>query len=188
MEKLQDVQYKFCKGCEKEKPLSDYYKDKNTKLGVATYCKDCTKQRSKDWNLKNPERRKAQKAEHYQKNKKRINEKNKKYYYENWDRMRQKGAEWKRLNMPLVIYSTTKRKKKVRVATPNWLSKSQKAEIQNFYWLAQDLKSVTGESYHVDHIVPLVGDHVCGLHVPWNLQVLPADINLSKGNKYDNFT
>tara|TARA_R110002126_G_scaffold279945_1_gene427065 strand:+ start:372 stop:830 length:459 start_codon:yes stop_codon:yes gene_type:complete len=56
-------------------------------------------------------------------------------------------------------------------------------EIQNFYWLARDLKSVTGEEYHVDHIVPINGKNVCGLHVPWNLQVLPADINMSKGNR-----
>tara|TARA_R100000541_G_C1879440_1_gene82084 strand:+ start:444 stop:905 length:462 start_codon:yes stop_codon:yes gene_type:complete len=56
-------------------------------------------------------------------------------------------------------------------------------EIKNFYWLARDLKAVTGEEYHVDHIVPINGKNVCGLHVPWNLQVLPADINMSKGNR-----
>ena len=52
------------------------------------------------------------------------------------------------------------------------------------YWLASDLFKVTGEEYHVDHIVPLVGVDVCGLHVPWNLQVLPSDLNLKKGNKH----
>jgi 5-methylcytosine-specific restriction endonuclease McrA len=65
------------------------------------------------------------------------------------------------------------------------LSKKHKEEIKNFYWLAKDLELISGQKYHVDHIIPLQGDNVCGLHVPWNLQVLPADINLSKGNRYD---
>ena len=65
---------------------------------------------------------------------------------------------------------------------PQWLSEPDKGRIEDFYWFAQDLYKVTGEVYHVDHIVPLQGKTVCGLHVPWNLQILPADLNLSKGN------
>ena len=63
------------------------------------------------------------------------------------------------------------------------LTEQQKLEIENYYWLAQDLRATSGENYHVDHIIPLRGKNVCGLHVPWNLQVLPSDINLSKSNK-----
>lgn len=78
----------------------------------------------------------------------------------------------------------TYRKESVRVATPIWLTLSQKQEIDIFYDLAKDCQIVTGEDYHVDHIVPLKGKNVCGLHVAWNLQVLPSDVNIVKSNKF----
>ena len=61
-------------------------------------------------------------------------------------------------------------------ATPRWLTKEQVKEMQRFY-----VNCPTG--FHVDHIHPLKGVGLCGLHVPWNLQYLPAQENLSKGNR-----
>lgn len=74
---------------------------------------------------------------------------------------------------------------RMKNAQPDWLSPEQIKEMDDIYWLAQDLKMVTGEVYHVDHIVPLRGANVCGLHVPWNLQTLPADLNMRKSNKME---
>ena len=68
-------------------------------------------------------------------------------------------------------------------ASPKWLSPQQLKEIQYFYELSKECELLTGNKYHVDHIIPLKGKNVCGLHVPWNLQVLPADINRRKSNK-----
>jgi len=70
-----------------------------------------------------------------------------------------------------------------RQATPKWLTKEQKQQIVDIYDHMRDCRATTGEDYHVDHIVPLRGDTVCGLHVPWNLQVLPAHVNMSKSNE-----
>ena len=69
-------------------------------------------------------------------------------------------------------------------ATPLWLSKLQKEKIVLFYEQARDCFLVSGEEYAVDHIVPIRGKNVCGLHVPWNLQVLPSDINRRKSNEF----
>ncbi len=67
---------------------------------------------------------------------------------------------------------------------PKWLSPQQLAEIAQFYKDSAYLTTYTKTSMHVDHIVPLRGKIVSGLHVPWNLQIIPAIENCSKGNKF----
>lgn len=67
--------------------------------------------------------------------------------------------------------------------TPIWLNKQQIENIQSFYNEAALLTITTGIKYQVDHIIPLRGKNVSGLHVPWNLQVITAKANNIKGNK-----
>ena len=75
------------------------------------------------------------------------------------------------------------RRRRHREATPAWLTKEQKDNIKQLYIEAQKLTKLTGVRYEVDHIIPLINDSVCGLHVPWNLQVIPKLENLKKANK-----
>lgn len=67
--------------------------------------------------------------------------------------------------------------------TPEWLTSSDLVNIKGFYAMSIRISKCLGIVHHVDHIVPLRGKTVSGLHVPWNLQVLPAKLNISKGNK-----
>lgn len=88
-------------------------------------------------------------------------------------RARKNSAQWKRDNPELNNAYNDSRKKRVRQATPSWVNME---DIVNIY-----LNRPKG--HHVDHIIPLNGKDVCGLHVPWNLQYLPAVENLKKSNK-----
>ena len=75
------------------------------------------------------------------------------------------------------------RRRRFRQATPKWLTAEQKMEIRLRYRLAIELSRRTGIRHAVDHIVPLQGETVCGLHVPWNLEVLTQEENLKKYNR-----
>ena len=78
---------------------------------------------------------------------------------------------------------TSVRKRRHRNATPAWITKEQKLAMRQLYLQAQQMTQITGERYVVDHIVPLISDEVCGLHVPWNLRVITQEENLKKSNK-----
>ena len=106
------------------------------------------------------------------------------HYARNAEHAKAKHKEWKQANVYLVdTHRANYRAYKIQ-ASPPWLTDEHHKQIADMYWLSKDLEAISGETYHVDHIVPLQGKDVCGLHVPWNLQILPADINLSKSNKY----
>lgn len=175
---------RVCNKCKMEKSLDLFHKCKKFPLGVVYTCKVCAKERSVSWNKKNKERKRKQGKDHYLANKEVYIERAKKSKWrdKNRDRVKELTRVRYRLNNGSSIVAHYRHIRKR--AQPDWLSDDQKKEIKNFYWLAKDLKAVTGESYQVDHIVPINGKDVCGLHVPWNLQILPSDLNQSKGNKF----
>lgn len=68
--------------------------------------------------------------------------------------------------------------------TPKWLTELQYDHIEIFYEAASFMTKEVGISFEVDHVVPLKGKHVSGLHVPWNLQVITGAENNKKNNKF----
>lgn len=156
--------HKFCKGCNTYLEYARFYNCKRN--GLQSRCKSC-------FSLYQNSRREL------------IKEAHRKRYLENPDRYKKANQKRRLLNPSGVANNIKAYKTRKSKAMPSWLSQDQLKEIENFYWLAADLKKVSGGTYHVDHIIPLQGKGVCGLHVPWNLQVLPKDINLQKSNNYD---
>ena len=75
-----------------------------------------------------------------------------------------------------------RRRAREKRATPPWLSPADRKRIRDLEAACEALNAAAGEPlYHLDHIVPLAGKIVCGLHVPWNLVVRLREENLAKG-------
>ena len=71
--------------------------------------------------------------------------------------------------------------RKLYQAWPDWC-----AEHEGFKTIYDEAKRrrALGQKVHVDHIIPICSDIVCGLHVPWNLQILTEFENLQKSNMW----
>ena len=74
--------------------------------------------------------------------------------------------------------------KKMQQATPRWLSLSDRQKMNSFWEQSKQLTRATGFQHSVDHIVPLSHPAVCGLHVPWNLEVMLFRDNIAKSNNH----
>lgn len=154
-----------CSKCKEYLDLSMFYKNKHQSSGYNYQCKKCQSEYSR---LK------------YELNKDTILERNKQWIESNKEKHQTLNREWAKNNRGKSLAYGAKRKACKINATPSW---ADLRAIEVEYSLAAWCTKVMGEPYHVDHIVPLQGKTVCGLHVPWNLRVIPARENLSKGNK-----
>jgi hypothetical protein len=104
------------------------------------------------------------------------------YYEHNKENRKEYQRDWNKQNKD--YYNLRKAQRRARTKTDN-LSPEEKKIIRGVYRLARLYTWITGEPWHVDHIVPLNGKMVSGLHVPANLQVVPASYNQRKGNRHD---
>jgi len=143
------------------------------------------KETDREYARANKDRLREQNAHWRQQNAERISENRVRYAEENREAIRKRQAAWRRANHGKVLADRAYRKARKRQATPSWLTQEHRTEMAAFYVRAAELAEQTGEAWHVDHIVPLCGANVCGLHVPWNLQVLPARENILKSNRHE---
>jgi hypothetical protein len=120
---------------------------------------------------------------YFQENKEKISEQRKKYRKLNYESIKNYSSNWRKINAAKVNANCKKRRAMRGKATPHWLTEDDFWMIEQAYELAQLRTKMLGIKFHVDHILPIMGKTVCGLHVPSNLQVIPALQNYSKGNK-----
>ena len=141
-----------------------------------------------DWAIDNEKRKEKPKSEAAKAAGRRYYEKNREIVIARaaarpHEEVREYKEKYKAANPELYKALTSVRKRRHRNATPPWITKEQKLQIRQMYLQAQKLTKMTGERYVVDHIIPLINDSVCGLHVPWNLRVMTQEENLKKSNK-----
>lgn len=153
---------KTCSNCGEAKELTEFHNKKSGKYGVASACRVCASLYMK---------------EHYQNNKDKIVEYKKDYYQNNKEKLLEKVKEYHRKN-PHIDREKKAKRRALKKRAISLLCETNRKSIKDIY------KQVP-EGYHVDHIVPLIGKRgkkrvVCGLHVPWNLEPVPAEENLSK--------
>lgn len=178
---------KTCTKCLVAKPLSSFNKLSKAKDGLQYHCKECklAYQRS------NPKRSEVSKR-YYEANRVACIERSIKSQQKKPEYYASKMREWsaanreKHLATRRAYYARNSakdiervRRRASRVKNVDHLNQAEKAEIQAMYDFCKIFPG-----FEVDHIVPLNGRTVSGLHVPANLQVLPIFENRSKGNKF----
>lgn len=186
---------KICSICKQSKDFLAFGKHKGHADGLQSSCKICRQSARTDKQSeayykgryqRDKEEMKVQAKIRYEANKEHILPRNAEYKKE-WDRENpeKKSKYFKNWCAKYPEKRRLKdktRQKRFRTATPKWLTKEQKNDIKFFYIIAENYTKITGIQYHVDHIIPLKGEIVSGLHVPWNLQVITKQENLRKGN------
>lgn len=160
---------KICSCCKVEKPTDYFTRNKTKKFGLDSQCKLCKARQDKKYRQENSHKLR----EYFQQ-----------YHLLNKEHKVRMACAWQSENKDKANANKANNRSKRIKRFPAWLSKEQLLEIQSFYKLASELSKRDSIMYHVDHIVPLNGRLVSGLHVPWNLQVLRWDDNISKNNKF----
>ncbi len=199
---------KICSKCKEEKSLTEFHKRLDSH---AVSCKECVKEYQKDYRQKNRSLINDKAASYREDNREvlakrsrdwyesadkvKVSERMKQYRKDNiekvnaiqkdWDKRnrdkkRKIGRRSYRNNTGTYIKNTYIRKGMVKQATPVWYDAKGVNEI---YKACRELTKATGIKYHVDHIIPINSEMVCGLHTLENLRIVTAEENLGKSNK-----
>jgi len=173
---------KLCSKCKVLKLYKDFSPDKRVPTGCQSRCKSCNAEHRRIKHLENPEHHRKLVAESVKRNYQKKLDANKRYRENNPDKV----SLWKKIdrqkNKDRINFDNSIRRAGINIRSVKWADKDK---IKDFYVTANALSMLTGIWHHVDHIIPLHGKNVCGLHVDNNLQILEAKLNLKKGNQYE---
>lgn len=156
---------KTCTKCQTKKPFDGFYKRSRAPDGHEAWCKVCRLDHNRAWLVKNKDRH---------------GELTRSWYERNKEQHLVNSKEWYAANRHRKLATTTAREERCRLATPVW---ADREAIVALYAQAKRMTQETGVQHDVDHIVPLRGKTVSGLHIPVNLRVIPSPENKRKAAK-----
>lgn len=189
---------KACKYCGVVKPLELFQKHPRAAHGRTNKCKACACEAERLRYVKNKETIRNRINSRYAANKTNFREKIYTWRRANMDKHKASAKKWKAQNQErqnayerlryarneAVKVSAAERCRRYQVskrkATPKW---ADIKVMRVLYAKAKEWQRITGIEWHVDHVVPIRSDIVCGLHTWDNLQVLAGGVNLSKLNR-----
>lgn len=145
-------------------------------------CVVCARNNQRKWDARNIDKLRAYGTDYYSRNREQEIEKAREYRKINANKANAATRKWRTKNKDLVNAHGSRRRAQLLQACPSWVDVK---ELRKIYNRVKEITAKTGIKHHVDHIVPLKHDYVCGLHVPWNLQIIPAAENHRKKNKFD---
>lgn len=169
---------KTCVKCKCDKELAAFPKRGND-------CKACVSQYMKVYRADNAIHISVLKKTWKEKNKARVRATDIKYAQEKPEVKRAARAKWRKANQHVLNALGALRKVSQINRTPKWVDSEELWLIKEVYALASLRSKTTNIKWSVDHIVPLQGELVSGLHTISNLQVIPAVMNSAKRNKFE---
>lgn len=181
--------FKTCRECSKSLDLIHFSPRPGAKDGYRNDCKQCVRDRAAKWSAENPERVKETKKKCYIENKEHYLAYQKQYRKDNPLKVKmmdaQKHANRPKKNKSKPSWALDFNPKKSLAWVNLYRLKDGQLFCKQFIQETKEIYANCPKNFHVDHIIPINNEFVSGLHVPWNLQYLTFEENLSKRNKFD---
>jgi hypothetical protein len=175
---------KTCTKCSTAKEINMFHRGNNPD-GHRTWCKTCMSAYKKQYKIDNSERiKKVQQiynAVQYPLRKEYFKQR----YIDKKEHILAVNSTYRKENLDKHAAKETKRRAAKISRTPAWLTEDDHWMIEQAYELAALRTKMFGFAWEVDHVLPLQGKIVSGLHIPTNLQVIPATLNRQKNNRYE---
>jgi hypothetical protein len=180
---------KYCYKCQETKPIQAFGRNKSKKDGLSTECRECKRQGDKAYYIANSDQVKQKVSKYRQENLEKVSQLKKDWQLKNKKHVYNKVKAWRQENSKKNYESQKKYVQSNRGKRASWVAKYRATKLQATPpWFEKDLVETVyikakEWGFAVDHVIPLQGENVCGLHCWANLQLLDPILNSSKGNR-----